>query len=120
MHGLKPEKTLVSLAETEKNYHALRAFARDQTRARWCWMTPTPVISAQIAVHWFLSDGQLMWLNQELNERANILRRMPEPVVDLQAAFSPIDPALLLEDGLHPSLEGQKAILRALVYQLAG
>jgi acetyl esterase/acyl-CoA thioesterase-1 len=39
--------------------------------------------------------------------------------VDLQALFGePPDPALLLADGLHPSLEGQKAILRAVVAKL--
>jgi acyl-CoA thioesterase-1 len=119
MHGLKPAKPMVSSEETEKNYHALRAYAQNQTHARWCWMTPTPVIPEKIAAHWFLSDEQVNWSNEELRTRAGFLLGMPDPVVDLQAAFNPLDPAWLLADGLHPSLEGQKVILRALVKKLA-
>jgi acyl-CoA thioesterase I len=119
MHGLKPQKSQISSEESEKNYRALRAFGQDQTHARWCWMTPTPVISSQIAKHWFMAESQVMWLNEDLRERADILRRMPDPVVDLLAAFNPLDPAWLQEDGLHPSLAGQKVILRALVEKLA-
>lgn len=119
LHGLHPTKTLVSLEETARNYHALRAFAASQTQARWCWMTPTPVIPAQIAAHWFLSQGQLMWQNEELRARASILLGLPDPVVDLLSAFTPLDPALLLDDGLHPALAGQKLILRTLVEKLA-
>ena len=118
-HGLKPRQTLVSLDESERNYQALRAFAANQTHASWCWMTPTPVIEAQIAAHWFMSQSQVMWRNEDLRERARILLSMPDPVVDLQAAFDPLDPALLQDDGLHPSLAGQKVILRALVEKLA-
>lgn len=118
LHGLNPQKNLVSCEETEKNYHALRAFANEQTHARWCWMTPTPVIEAQLAAHWFMSAAQVMWLNEDLRARANVLLSMPDPVVDLQAAFEPLDPAWLLDDGLHPSLEGQKVILRTMVEKL--
>jgi len=118
LHGLQPEKTLVSLEETEKNYHALRAYAKNQTHARWCWMTPTPVISEQIAVHWHMVENQLAWKNEDLRARADILLGMDDPVVDLQAVFDPLDPDMLLVDGLHPSLLGQKAILRALLERL--
>jgi lysophospholipase L1-like esterase len=42
-------------------------------------------------------------------------------VVELGDAFgSPPDAALLTADGLHPSLEGQKAIARRFVERLAG
>jgi lysophospholipase L1-like esterase len=40
--------------------------------------------------------------------------------VDLQAVFGlPPAPSLLLPDGLHPSLAGQKKIVRAVVETLA-
>jgi acetyl esterase/acyl-CoA thioesterase-1 len=51
---------------------------------------------------------------------ADIVRRRPEPVVDLQAVFgTPANPDLLLSDGLHPSLAGQIAIVTALVRHLS-
>jgi lysophospholipase L1-like esterase len=43
----------------------------------------------------------------------------PDPVVDLHTLFGlPPSPAWLLDDGLHPALDGQKAILRALVERI--
>jgi acyl-CoA thioesterase I len=121
-HGLSPTKPLVSLEETHQNLGMLRHFAASQTQARWVWMTPTPVIEAQIPRHFLLGPGQMRWKNEQLAAIADLIRQMPEPVVDLQAAFGypqPTSPALLLPDGLHPALEGQKVIARALVERLA-
>jgi len=115
-HGQSPTKTLVSVEETEKNYRMLRNFAAGQTSARWLWMTPPPAIEERIAAHWFFSELQLMWRNENVAAVADAVRRQDDAVVDLQAAFGcPADPALLLEDGLHPSLAGQKLIVRTLV-----
>lgn len=118
-HGEAPLKSMVSLAETEANLHALRAFAARQTRARWVWMTPTPVVESAIPGDWWLGPQQMMWHNDNLRPIAGLVRGLPEPVVDLWAAFGePAPAAWLSPDGLHPSLEGQKAILRALVERL--
>ncbi|MDA0745607.1 MAG: GDSL-type esterase/lipase family protein [bacterium] len=118
-HGKAPTKTLVSLEETEKNLTMLRNFAQTQTSAKWIWMTPTTVIENQIANHWFLSLMQMQFLNTDLAAIANVVRQQPDPVVDLQTAFGhPANPELLLEDGLHPSLLGHQAIVRALVSRL--
>lgn len=121
LHGLKPIKTLVSVEETASNLAALRNFAATQApRACWVWMTPPTVIEEAIARHWFLGrQQQLGWRNADLIAIADAMKRQPDPVVDLQAAFGLPPPAeYLLDDGLHPSLEGQKVILRALVEKL--
>ncbi len=120
-HGLSPTKTLVSLEETAKNLEMLRNFGATQTKARWVWMTPSPVIEAQIASDWFLSPFQMMWRNEDLRAIAQVIRQLSDPVVDLQSAFG-MDayPNLLLADGLHPSLAGQKRIVTALVERLSG
>ena len=98
----------------------LRNFAATQTQARWVWMTPAPVIETKIPAHWFLGQFQLMWCNQDLDAIADVIRGQPDPAVDLQAVFGdPPDADLLLPDGLHPSLAGQKAIVKALVEHLA-
>lgn len=121
LHGLKPIKPLVSVAETAANLAALRNFAATQApRARWIWMTPPTVIEEAISRHWFLGEqNQLGWRNADLVAIADVMKRQPDPVVDLQRVFGlPPQREYLLDDGLHPSLEGQKAIVRALVEQL--
>jgi lysophospholipase L1-like esterase len=120
-HGQSPTKTLVSLEETAKNLAALRNFAATQTTARWIWMTPAPVIEAQIATDWFLAPYQVGWSNRDLVAIAEVMHQLPDPVVDLQTVFGkPANPDLLLPDGLHPSLPGQKAIVSALIAELSG
>jgi acyl-CoA thioesterase-1 len=121
LQGRKPTKTLVSLEETGKNLRMLRHYARTQTRARWIWMTPGTVIEEKIARHWLLGAGKMRWRNRDLAAIARVIRRQPDPVVDLQRVFGrPAKPALLMDDGIHPSLAGQKAILKALIERLTG
>lgn len=122
LHGKQPIKTLVSIEETAKNLRALRSFAAVQApSARWVWMTPATVEEDVIRNHWFLGQqNQLGWRNSDLLAIANSIKQMGDPVVDLQAVFGlPPKAGYLLDDGLHPDLEGQKAILRAVVSLLA-
>jgi lysophospholipase L1-like esterase len=121
LHGRSPVKVLVSIEETARNLAMLRHMASTQTTARWVWMTPTPVIESQIAQHWMLSGFELNWRNADLAAVRHALCAREEPVVDLWGVFGhPPDPRFLLPDGLHPSIEGQVAILRALLRQLTG
>jgi acyl-CoA thioesterase I len=120
LHGTSPTKVLVSPEETEKNLKMLRSFAATQTSARWVWMTPATVIEDKIAAFWFLPPYQMMIKNKDLVAVAEVVRRQPDPVVDVQAVFGlPPSPELLLFDGLHPSLVGQKVIVKALVERLS-
>ena len=120
LHGRFPLKTLVSVEETAKNLRMLRHLGATQTSARWVWMTPPTVIEKQIASDWFLSAFELRWRNEDLAAIAaavvEVARAHADPVVDLQALFGlPPERKLLLPDGLHPSLKGQRAIVTALV-----
>ena len=119
-HGEDPDKILVSHDETEANLKMIRDFARSQTEARLAWMTPAFVIEDQISSDPFLASQQLMWRNDDLEEVAGIVRDMEDPVIDLQEVMEDRNPAILLPDGLNPSLEGQKLIARSLVERLAG
>ncbi len=119
-HGEDPTKILVRHDETEANLNMIRNFAEEQTEANRIWMTPTPVIEDRIADSPFLAPQQLMWRNEDLEEVADIVRGIDDPVIDLQDVMrNPVDPELLLPDGLHPSLEGQRTIAAALVERLA-
>jgi lysophospholipase L1-like esterase len=124
LHGQCPLKTLVSVEETVKNLEMVRHFGATQTSARWVWMTPARVIERQIADDWFLSAFEQQWRNKDLDSIAaavtEVARAHDDPVIDLQAVFGqPPDRKLLLSDGLHPSLKGQKAIVSALVDALS-
>lgn len=120
LHGESPTKTLLSLSETAANLHMLRHYAAKQTQAEWVWLTPATVIEDWISVDWFLGPLQLGWRNSDMAAIAELMRDLPDPVVDLQAVFgTPANPDYLLPDGLHPSLAGQKAIVTALVERLA-
>jgi lysophospholipase L1-like esterase len=123
LHGQYPTKTLVSLDETARNLDMLRHFGATQCPAHWVWITPATVIEDQIAHHWFLSPFELRWRNADLaaiaEVTADVASQGGDPLVNLQDVFGlPPDPCLLLPDGLHPSLAGQKAIVRALVERL--
>jgi hypothetical protein len=99
----------------------LRHFAATESEARWVWMTPAGVIEEKIPGWWSLGPFEMMWRNKDLEAVAKAVRRQGDLVVDLRRVFGrPAKPELLLPDGLHPSLEGQKAIVTALVARLAG
>jgi acyl-CoA thioesterase-1 len=113
-------KSLVSPEETGKNLHTLRDLAVMLSEARLAWMTPPPAIEARIAEG--SSPSEPTWRNAELAEVARLVHEVAggNPLVDLWEAFGdPPKPDLLLPDGLHPSLTGQKAIAAAFVEQLS-
>ncbi len=79
------------------------------------WMTPPPVIEEWIAADRRFRELELSWDGGELAARAAAVHALGGLVVDLAAAFgTPCPPELMLADGLHPGLEGQVRILRAL------
>jgi lysophospholipase L1-like esterase len=124
LHGQYPTKTLVSISETAANLDMLRHFGATQCPAEWLWITPATVIEEQIEHDWFLSPFELRWRNRDLIAVAQAVTDAAEQgqdsLVDLQDVFGlPPNPALLLPDGLHPSLAGQTAIARAVVKRLS-
>jgi acyl-CoA thioesterase I len=66
-----------------------------------------------------VSTLPLVIRNEDIDAAVEAVRRQPDPVVDLQKALGlPVNSDYMLDDGLHPSLAGQKAIVRALVERL--
>jgi lysophospholipase L1-like esterase len=123
LHGQYPTKTLVSVKETASNLDMLRHFGATQCPAQWLWITPAAVIEEQIEEDWFLSPFEMRWRNKDLiaiaEAMAEVAAQGGDPLVNLQDVFGlPPHPALLLPDGLHPSLKGQIEIARAVVETL--
>ena len=111
-----PLKLNVSLEETEKNLLAMRQAAATLTSARWVWFTPPPFIHDLVVAHWYQGTFEMLTRNEDVQAIAQFIARQPDPVVDLQAVFGfPPKREWLMDDGLHPTLEGHKAIVRALV-----
>lgn len=112
--------TLVGLEETRRNLSLLRALA-EPTGARWVWLTPHPVDERRIAEAPGFRHTGSRWHNSDLAAVADGIRQRPETVVDLEPVFVPDEcPELLDADGLHPTPEGQRVILTALVDALSG
>jgi lysophospholipase L1-like esterase len=115
-HGQNPLDVVISPQETEKNLKLLRHYAAMQTSAKWAWITPYGVIPEKMSSHWFVSTLPLVLRNEDIDKVVEAIRRQPDPIIDLpQMLGLPVNPDYLLGDGLHPSLEGHKAIVRALV-----
>ncbi|MED4780480.1 SGNH/GDSL hydrolase family protein [Brevibacillus choshinensis] len=119
--GPEPSKTQVSTEETAKNLAAIRHIAASLTKASWVWLTPPTFDEARAAAYPYFQFGQLAWRNVDITRVGDIIRDLPDKVVDTQARFAvPVVSLLLGPDGVHPSLEGHKAIVTQLVEALAG
>lgn len=83
-------------------------------------MTPAAVIEDRKTGSPYLVPQQLMWPNEDLEEITDDVREIEDPMANLQDVIrGPVDPGLLLPDGLHRSLEKQRTMVAALVERLA-
>jgi acyl-CoA thioesterase-1 len=119
-NGKQATKTLVSLEETALNLAELRHLAATESATtEWAWMTAPPCDEDLIASSPFWAAFEISLRSDDLVAIADVLRDEPDPVVDLVALFGqPPAAGLLGEDGVHPTLAGQQAIVRALVERL--
>jgi lysophospholipase L1-like esterase len=107
--GPQPAKTLVHYEETARNVAELRRRISRETSATCVWITPPAVDEDLVAAHWGLARFGVRFCNRDLERVAKIVRESDEPVIDAFAALeSPPPSDLLMGDGLHFSLAGQK------------
>ncbi|WP_168879910.1 SGNH/GDSL hydrolase family protein [Rhizobium sp. P28RR-XV] len=109
--GPHPTKTLVHHEETARNVAELRQRVSRETEARCVWITPPAVNEEQVAGHWGLARFGVRFRNENLARVAGIIRDFDDTVID---AFSnlgtPPRSDLLMGDGLHLTLAGQKQL----------
>jgi lysophospholipase L1-like esterase len=109
--GSHPTKTLVHHEETARNIAELRQRVSRETTARCIWITPPAVNEAQVAEHWGLAKFGVRFRNEDLERVAKIVRDGEGSVVDAFSMLgSPPPSDLLMGDGLHFTLAGQKRI----------
>ena len=109
--GAHPTKTLVHHEETARNVAELRQRISRETRARCVWVTPPAVDEAQVSAHGGLARFGVRFRNEALARVARIVRDLDEPTIDLFSLLGTPPPAeLLMGDGLHFTLAGQKRL----------
>ena len=107
--GPHPTKTLVHHEETARNIAELRQRVSAETKASSVWITPPAVNEAQVAAHWGLARFGVRFRNEDLARVAKIVREGDGPVIDAFSTLgSPPPSDLLMDDGLHFTLAGQK------------
>ena len=109
--GSHPTKTLVHHEETARNIAELRQRVSRETAARCVWVTPPAVNEAQVAAHWGLAKFGVRFRNEDLERVAKIVRDGDGRVIDAFSMLgSPPPSDLLMGDGLHFTLAGQKRL----------
>lgn len=111
--GPTPTKSIISLEETARNLAEMRSRAVGECKAQRLWITPPAVNEEKVAAHWGLTRFGVRFRNADVAQVAKHVRGLGDPVIDLFSALgAPPAPELLMDDGLHLSLEGQKRIAR--------
>jgi acyl-CoA thioesterase-1 len=105
---------LVSPEESARNLASIAGWLR-RTGARLLWITPPPVDEAALARA--VRSRPLAVREADVRAVAEAVCALGDPVVDLRAVFGG-RPGLLMEDGVHPTLEGQTAIAAAVASEL--
>ncbi len=83
------------------------------------WLTRWSIDDERIAAYPPFQFGQFALRGEDFEAVSDIVRRQPELVIDLGSMFGrPPNLEFLREDGLHPSLAGQKLIAKTVVEQL--
>ncbi len=107
--GPRPTKTLVHHEETARNIAELRQRVATETKARTIWITPPAANEAKVAAHGGLSRFGVRFRNEDLGRVAEIIRDGDAPVIDAFTLLgSPPPSDVLMDDGLHLTLAGQK------------
>jgi lysophospholipase L1-like esterase len=111
--GPHPTKTLVHHEETARNVAELRRRVSRETKARTLWIAPPAVNEDQVAAHGGLTRFGVRFRNEDLARVATIVRGTDEAVIDAFSTLGAPPPAdLLMGDGLHFTVAGQKRLAR--------
>ncbi|MFF0555825.1 SGNH/GDSL hydrolase family protein [Streptomyces sp. NPDC004266] len=108
---------LVSAAETERNLLALRELAGRGGLPgpdRWIWLTPSAVDQERADASPHFRRAGIGWASEDVDAVADFLLAQPERTVDTRPATA----GLHLDDGIHLTLDGQRAVTVALVHAL--
>ncbi|KAF2340403.1 SGNH/GDSL hydrolase family protein [Flavobacterium tistrianum] len=114
------QKTAVSLTETIANLNAIKEIIRRDAKANIVWLAPVQVDEKKAADFQPFKTQQLSLKNSDLNEIGRYLKTLPEPAIDAAEEFgNPVNPEFVQFDGIHLTIDGQKAVARSLIDKLS-
>jgi acyl-CoA thioesterase-1 len=117
--GGKNGRTVVSIDETKKNLDFIYTLSRQIHDPQWTWISPYTVDEVRQDENKWFAQLKLKWYNEDLMEIHEHLASKDGIVVDLKERFTNGDQKkLLMEDGVHASLEGHVQIVREMVAKL--
>jgi lysophospholipase L1-like esterase len=117
-HGRTGGYRMVTSHETERNLRALIDLITGDLGASITLITPPPV--DQHRIDGFFTASPVRWDATTVDEIAAVVRKLDPDCVDLHTAFGTAGSGDLLEaDGVHPTVPGQRFILRTIVNRLA-
>jgi lysophospholipase L1-like esterase len=109
--GPHAAKTLVHHEETARNIAELRRRVSNATTASSMWITPPAVDEVLVAAHPGLNRFGVRFRNEDLDRVATIIRDGDAPIIDASSILgTPPASDLLMGDGLHLTVTGQKRI----------
>jgi acyl-CoA thioesterase-1 len=108
--GPRPTKTLVDVGETARNLAELKSRFASETSARVLWIAPAAVIEERVAAHWGLSRFGVRFRNEDVARVAHAVREQGDAIDLFSMLGAPPPSELLMDDGLHFALAGQKRI----------
>jgi len=114
------QKTTVSLTETIANLNAIKEIINKDAKANIVWLTPVPIDEKRAENFQPFKTQQLSLKNSDLNEISKYLKALPEPTIDVTEEFgNPVNPEFVQYDGIHLTIDGQKAIVESLINKLS-
>lgn len=114
--GPHATKTLVHHEETARNIAELRQRVSRETEARAVWITPPAVDEERVAGHPGLARFGVRFRNEDVARVARIVRDIDGAAIDVFSTLGTPPPAdLLMGDGLHFTVAGQKRLAREVI-----
>jgi lysophospholipase L1-like esterase len=108
-----------SIQETRRNLDLLARLVDEELGAQHICLTPPPVVAADADAWLPFREELITWREEDLAEIADVVRAHRGVVVDVHAALADDPTDMLLPDGVHPTLAGQRRILEALLATIA-
>ncbi len=121
LHG-HTRARMQSIEETRRNMALLGELITVEAGARLVRLTPPPVVAKDADVWDGFQEQRITWREADIAEIADAVRQSPGEVVDVHQALSdalPTEPWLLLPDGVHPSLAGQRRLTEIVLTALS-
>jgi acyl-CoA thioesterase I len=113
-------KTTVTLTETIENLNAIKEIINKNTKAKIIWFSPIQIDEKKVENFPPFKAQQLSLKNLDLIEISKKLKAQSDTVIDLTEKFeNPLKLEFMQYDGIHLTIEGQKAIVKSLINKLS-